>query len=82
MLCIERFARNGGVDAKDFQRMWRERETMSPATGAPFGGRRSSSEGEAPQEGQRQQGGRGGGGGVGGIEPEKVFEVSRHVVRV
>lgn len=53
--------------------MWRERETLSPAAGAPFGGRRISSEEEAPQERRRQEGGRGGGGGR--IEPEKVFEV-------
>eukprot|EP00903_Cladosiphon_okamuranus_P011998 g11267.t1 len=70
-LLFQRFARNGGVDAKDFQRMWREREIMSPITGTPFGGRRNSSEGEAAQQRRGQEGGRGGGG---GIEPEKVFE--------
>lgn len=72
---LTRFARNGGVDAKDFQRVWREREQLfsepDPAPGGEVGRREEASRpgGEARQEGRREGGG-------GGVAPEKIFEVS------
>lgn len=85
-----RFARNGGVDAKDFQRMWREREKVAPGSGATPGGepirngvelgtsggrRVSSSQGWMHPEQRTKDHGAGGSGG-GGISSEKVFEAS------
>ncbi|CAN0056187.1 unnamed protein product [Ectocarpus sp. 4 AP-2014] len=72
-LLFQRFARNGGVDAKDFQRVWREREQLfsdpDPAPGGEVGRREEARRpgGEARREGRRE----GGGGGAG---PEKIFE--------
>ncbi|CAB1096679.1 unnamed protein product [Ectocarpus sp. CCAP 1310/34] len=71
-----RFARNGGVDAKDFQRVWREREHLfsepDPAPGGDVGGREEASRpgGEARREGRREEGG-------GGVGPEKIFEFGK-----
>ncbi|CAM9137098.1 unnamed protein product [Ectocarpus fasciculatus] len=72
-LLFQRFARNGGVDAKDFQRVWREREQLfsdpNPAPGGEVRRREEASRpgGEARQEGRRE-------GGAGGVGPEKIFE--------
>lgn len=74
---IDRFARNGGVDAKDFQRMWREREML----GSGRVGAGSSNKARLPRpaseiwtEGEGR--GRGTNGSSAGIGPEKTFKVS------
>lgn len=72
---LARFARNGGVDAKDFQRMWREMEKASPRNGGPLGSTEGTSSlgGDRGNTGpQQDRRGREGGDGIG---PEKIFEV-------
>lgn len=67
-----RFARNGGVDAKDFQRLWREME-KAPASTTPYGEGTSLGAGdgrtnEGPQGSRRDAA-------DGRIGGDKVFEV-------
>lgn len=73
-----RFARNGGVDAKDFQRLWREMD-KAPASTTPYrdsttleaeGGR----EHEGPQGSRREAA-------DGRIGNDKVFEVFSNAIR-
>lgn len=67
-----RFARNGGVDAKDFQRLWREME-KAPASTTPYGegtplGAGDGITNEGPQGSRRDAA-------DGRIGGDKVFEV-------
>lgn len=73
-----RFARNGGVDAKDFQRMWREME-KAPASTTPY--RDSTTlEAEGGREHEGPQGSRGDAA-EGRIGSDKVFEVFSNAIR-
>lgn len=69
-----RFARNGGVDATDFQRMWRDRQNTAAAVDGLTGlGVVNTAPGRREAEGRY---GVDGGVGGAGIGAEKVFEVS------
>ncbi|CAM9207788.1 unnamed protein product [Scytosiphon promiscuus] len=71
---VVRFARNGGVDAKDFQRMWREMDKSSHHRGVSLAGAEGTSrlggvrDSAGPQQERRE--------GEGGdrIDPDKIFE--------
>ncbi|CAM9117962.1 unnamed protein product, partial [Pylaiella littoralis] len=87
-LLFQRFARNGGVEAKDFQRMWREREKLFPGVettpggdgelnrnvaGLGIGGSRRASSSEGWIHPEQRRPDRGGSGSE-GIGSDKIFE--------
>ncbi|CAM9899756.1 unnamed protein product, partial [Laminaria digitata] len=70
-LLFQRFARNGGVDAKDFQRLWREME-KAPASTTPYGESVAVGAGDGrTHEGPQGPRGKAADGRIGG---DKVFE--------